>query len=335
MAFGLIARADNRGLGIQTWAVHRNLAPAKTMVVNIGSVQPLSLHLERYSGATIVNGAPTRADMDAFLDGLDSVYTAETAYGPALWYAAEAANVRTVLHANFEFYNEADRPTVWAAPTVWRIAELPSGTVHLPVPIESDRLTLRPKPAVAQRFLHIVGRPAIHDRNGTPTLFEALQHVRSSVAVTVACQKRGYVEEIQRAYRIPDHVDVDVRATDTVNYWDNYLDVDALIMPRRFGGLCLPAQEAIGCGIPVIMPDVSPNGWLPKDMLVPAWHAGSFMAKQPVDLYTADAVELAAKIDRLAQDEEFYGRMVNHAVRLRDTMTWEALRPRYVEVLGL
>jgi glycosyltransferase involved in cell wall biosynthesis len=332
---GLIARADNRGLGQQTWSVYRALKPHKTLVVNVPSQQPLPLRMERFPNSQVAQGFPTRADIEQFLDGVDVVYTAETGYGQHLWDVAEERGIRTVLHVNYEFWNVEDRPTVWAAPTLWHLEDLPAGTVHLPVPIEEDRLHVYSPPPVAKHFLHIVGRPAIHDRNGTPDLFDALQYVRSNVAVTVACQQRGYAEDLQRNYRIPANVTVTIRSTDVANYWENFFGSHAVLMPRRFGGLCLPAQEAVGSGLPVIMPDVSPNGWLPSRWLVPAYHAGSFQAKQPVDLYNVDPKAFAEKIDRLAQDQQFYYRSYRDALRLRENLSWRRLRARYERVLGL
>jgi len=334
-AVGLIARADNRGLGQQTWAFYRNVQPDRTLVLDVPSVQPLDQHFGRFPGERVIKGFPSRRDMDGFLDGLDVVYTAETGYGQHLWDAAETRGVSTVLHVNYEFWNQEDRPTVFALPTAWHREDLPDGAVMLPVPIEGDRLRPRTDPPrTASRFLHIVGRPAIHDRNGTPDLLDSLQHVTAPVTVVIACQQRGYVESLQRNYRIPSHVTVEVRSADVSNYWENYVDADALLMPRRFGGLCLPAQEAIGCGLPVLMPDVDPNNtWLPKVWLAPALRSFTFQAKQPVDVFSVDTVQYAALIDRLAQDDVFYGYSVWKAESLRAALLWDTLLPKYREVL--
>jgi hypothetical protein len=45
------------------------------------------------------------------------------------------------------------------------------------------------------------------------------------------------------------------------NYLDQYKDGDVLVIPRKYGGLCLPMQEALAHGIPVIMPDIEPNDY--------------------------------------------------------------------------
>ena len=335
--FGLIARADNRGLGQQTWAVFRNLQPVKTLVVNCSSAQPLQLRLERFPYATVVDGLPTRDDLRSFLTGLTSVYTAETGYGYDLWDEAQQQGVKTVLHANWEFLDPHDRPSVWAAPSLWNIDRWPAGTVHLPVPIETDRFPFTEKPVRASSFLHVVGRPAVHDRNGTLDLLLALQHVTSTIEVTITCQHPGYVGGLinDHGIRTPDNVTLTITPGDTDNYWDLYAGFHAMILPRRFGGLCLPANEAIGAGMPVIMPDTNPNDtWLPPQWLVPATRSGEFQAKQHITYVRTDPQALAAKIDQLAQDEAFYSGSVLQAQTLRRELSWKTLAPRYEQVLA-
>jgi hypothetical protein len=336
MRLGLIARADNRGLGQQTWAVQRNLHPAKTMVVDCPSMQPLQLHPERFPGAHIVRGLPTELDYAQFLDGLDVVYTAETGYGD-LWSIANRMGVRTVLHANYEFLDLRDQPTVWAAPSLWNFDRWPAGTTHLPVPIETDRFPITEKPLTASRFLHIVGRPAIHDRNGTLDLLLALQHVTAPITVTVTCQQPGYVSSLIREHNIhtPNNVTLVVDSADRDDYWTIYDNQHAMILPRRFGGLCLPANEAIGAGIPVIMPNIDPNNlWLPTEWLTDAQPLTEFRAKQHIVVYRTEPQHLAATIDRFAHDNTFYVRAAAKAHQLRATLSWETLTPRYLEVLA-
>lgn len=337
MRLALIARADNRGLGQQTWAVYRNMKPAKTMVVDCPSAQPLRLHLDRFPDATVIKGLPNSYDFEQFLDGIDTLYTAETGYSHQLWDIANRAGVKTVLHANYEFLDPHDRPTVWAAPSPWNINLWPAGTIELPVPIETDRLHIEKHGYTAKRFLHVVGRPAIHDRNGTLDLLYALQHVTARIEVTITCQQPGWVGSLINDHQIrtPSNVTLTIESGDNLNYWDIYRGFDALILPRRFGGLCLPANEAIGAGIPVIMPNIDPNNtWLPQAWLIPAYPDGDFHAKQHITYYRCNTIALASKIDTLATDEDFYGHSLWTAANLRECLSWETLKPRYQEVFA-
>jgi glycosyltransferase involved in cell wall biosynthesis len=312
--------------------------PAKTLVVDCPSQQPLPVRHDWYPNAQWVHRLPTAGDLEEFLDGVDVVYTAETGYGHALWDIANRRGIKTVLHANFEFLNRHDQPTVWAAPSMWHIGQWPEGTIHLPVPIETDRFPTPEMPDKASRFLHIVGRPTVnHDgsplhRNGTVDVIKALQRVSADIEVTFRCQQPGYVEALLEQH--PVGVKVTVEAGDTPNYWDNYTGQDVLLMPRRFGGLCLPVNEALGAGMPVVMTDINPNNtWLPQEWLVATHHAGEFTAKQRVTCHRADPEELATAITRMTEPD-FYRTATLKASRLRDRYSWDTVKPRYMQVFG-
>lgn len=346
MRLGLIARADSRGLGVQCKSIHDNLHPAKTLVVDCPSAKPLPLRRDWYPDATWIHGLPTHADFRSWLDGLDAVYTAETAYSHCFWDEAERAGTRTILAVNPEFLDRHDRPTLWAAPSMWRYDQLPEPKVFLPVPISGCESTLdthfgeyaayRPAAyAPASRFVHVVGRPAVFDRNGTEDLLAALQYVTAHIAVTVTCQEPGYVENLLHRFRIPGNVELVVKSGDAQHNTDLYRGQDVLLMPRRFGGLCLPVNEALGFGMPVVMPRISPNdSWLPPDWLVCAAQAGSFTVKQNlVDFYSVDHRVLATKIDQFATDSGFYLKAEQEALELRESLSWENLRGEYERVL--
>lgn len=320
MRLGLIARADSRGLGIQTKAVYDNLHPAKTMVVDCPSAKPLPIRKDWYPDATWIHGLPSRHDFHAWLQDVDVVYTAETAYGP-LWQEARNQGVKTVLHCNPEFLNRNDQPDLWLAPTTWMWNTLPDPKHLLRVPITPGPLR---RPEITPHFLHVVGRPAIHDRNGTHDLLQALRFVTKDITVTIRCQEPGYVQPPP----LPPNVVLRVETGDLDSNTDLYQDGDILVMPRRFGGLCLPAQEAIAAGMPVLMPNISPNDWLPEQWLFPAREAGSFVAKQRVVFYRTEPEVLAAKLDEYATLPPSTWQA--DVERLQAELSWDTLKPAYL-----
>lgn len=330
---GLIARADNRGLGTQTWELFRHLKPAKTMVVDIPSVQPLPMRFDRFRDAVIVQGWPGTDNMRRFAQDLDVVFTCEIPYHRSIYDF-----VPTVLQYNYEFLDiHGEKPALFAAPSSWHYDDVPwDNKTLLQVPIATERFTMTWHPPVARRFLHIVGRPAIHDRNGTIDLLQALHYVKSTIRVTIRCQQHNFVKNMLREYHIsvPPNVLLLLDERDRENYWENYADQDVLVMPRRFGGLCLPAQEAIGAGMPVIMPDISPNNdWLPVEWLTPATKHHQFMARNQIDVYRTDPRVLAAKMDQFATDGEFYRATAHTAGLLAHELSWKSLLPAYRKVL--
>ena len=87
--------------------------------------------------------------------------------------------------------------------------------------------------------------------------------------------------------------------TDNVkNREDLYSGYDAMILPRRYAGLCLPMNEALISGLPVFMTDISPNNLiLPSQWLIPSEKIGSFKTKTMVDLYSPNLDKFASLID--------------------------------------
>jgi glycosyltransferase involved in cell wall biosynthesis len=316
--------------------------PERVLCIDVGHLHNDTDHVnkatyrERYANydTRFVEGwIPTAQQLYDFLNGLDVVYTAETAYNNDLYRIARQLGVKTVLAPNYEFLDTYAQPSVWAAPSLWHFDELPVPKTHLPVPIATDRFTSDAVELSGHHFLHIVGRPAVHDRNGTQLLLQALEFVESEVTVTIRCQRGGYVTSLAPDLKTPGNVTLIVDPGDKPNYWDNYTG-DVLIMPRRYGGLCLPVNEALGAGMPVIMPDISPNNtWLPQDWLVAAGWETTFWAKRQVDVYGVNPKDLAAKIDQFC-DPDFLLKAKDEASRLRTELSWETLKPRYLEVLN-
>lgn len=351
MTLGLIARADNTGLGVQSWEFHRHLRPEKTLVVDLSgqsaSGKDLTIHPDRFPGATIVTGPPTRRDLKTFLDGLDAVFTMETPYNYELYSLARQRGIQTVLQGNWELLDylqdgphHKHRPDVLALPSTWHLVNARTlfadrmSVIHLPVPIPTDRFPAAPPPTLPTRFLHVAGYPAVGDRNGTRDLLAALQHVRARITVTMTCQRPGYLSSLITGGQTPDNVTLVIDSASPQHYWDLYSGQHALLLPRRYGGLSLPVNEALGAGLPVLMPAVSPNTrWLPEEWLTPATLHDTILTKTLIDVYRSHPYDLAARIDRLATDEDFYARACRQARRLAETHSWTALLPYYQEIL--
>lgn len=345
MRLGLFgARMDSTGLGVQTHAYYRNLHPSKTLVVDISALNHMPQHREWYNAAdtTFITGFPSDAVVDDFLHDVDVVLTAEIPYNYRLYSEARKRGIKTVLAYNYEFLDhlrpggDFPMPDVLAAPTNWNIdtvRRLPGANViNLPVPTDLDELPRRTV-TKARRFFHIAGRPAIHDRNGTLDFIAACRLanrlVLDGVEFILYCQQP--TPQIQLAVQgtpvqLIGHVD---------NPADMYRKNDILVLPRRYGGLCLVAQEAAGCGIPVLMPNISPNAsWLPREWLMPVLPQRSvFTARTAIEVRNVSPSVIANRMVQLARDDAEVAAMGQQAVQLAERMSWEALLPLYKEVL--
>ena len=139
--------------------------------------------------------------------------------------------------------------------------------IYLPPPIDPNEFKeareVNFKRKGTKRFLHMVGTLASKDRNGTLDLLQSLKYTKADFELVIHSQ-----QELPREYMVDDRR-VKYSMRNVENTSDLYKDFDALILPRRYAGLCLPTNEALISGLPVIMTDTSPNNeWLPKEWLV-------------------------------------------------------------------
>ena len=340
MRIGLIARMDNTGLGTQTWEAYRHLMPSKVMVIDYHMNRPGEQYPERYDStiSTFIKGAPSPQEINLFLKDLDIIFACETFYSFYIISRARELGVKTIVQPNFEFSpwmknDKIPRPDCFGVPSSWHYKDFPEPKILLPVPIATDRFASNTSGS-ARKFLHIVGTPAANDRNGTRDLIAALLFVKSEIVVTITCQKPEYVNSLLRGWQLPSNVRIIIDTTHRENYWEVYQNNDILILPRRYGGLCLPVNEAIGAEMPVIMPDISPNNeWLPKEWLVKADFDFDFVRgdKETIDVYKVDTKELAKKIDKIASDRDFYATLKIQSQKLKAKNSWETLLPLYLE----
>lgn len=357
MRIGLIARADNSGLGIQTWEFYNNMHPSKTLVVDISKLNGNKNYPERYpTGAIFLSGYPTVGDINEFLQDLDVVFIAEAPYNYYLYQRARELGVKTAVQYNYEFfdwfkYPHFPKPDLLIAPSRWnydivqRWCEA-NGVKHTYLHCPVNRLKL-PFREIKQfkRFLHVIGRAAAHDRNGTLTVIEAVKHLKSDAEIYIHLQGQQGVGH-QVTHTADDYhqamkkvKSLGGRMVMVQQEFDNYQDIytlgDVLLLPRRYGGNCLPLNEALSCGMPVIMPAISPNNaWLPKEWLVPAEKVDEFEPRAKVDIYGVTPQELAAKIDEFANmepDQVYAHNLI--ADGMAKKIDWSELKSRYIEVL--
>lgn len=346
MRVGLVARADKTGLGTQTHNFWANIHPDQTLVVDLSHCSGQRPNMAMYSGDPNVRGWANRTYpsidpvpdevVEKFLDKVDVVFSCETFYNSWFLQRAREKGVRTVLQPNYEFlewllHPSLSEPDVFALPSTWHEAEiraaLPGRDIRV-VPVPIDRLRLPFKLRIGmETILHTAGTPAMEDRNGSLLLIEAMRHVRTPVKALILTQK-----ELGAPY-VP--ANVSIRRANVENYWDMYEEGDCYVIPRKFGGLCLPMNEALAVGMPVLSTDISPQGeFLPPDLLVPAPQRRQIMTRAMIGVHEADPVALAARIDWLYEHPFRFTELSTWAGEWGDAHSWEALRPLYDAVLS-
>lgn len=349
MRIGVVCRSEDRGLGLQTWEAARHLNPERVLLVE---PRPAGwpIHGERFAEfrTTVVGwrrGCLPERDVRRWLDGLDVVYTAETDYDHRLPGWCSAAGATLVRHANPEQLGPdevRDDGTVWWAATPWRLEHLPAGTRVVPMPVALDRFPRTDNPAnpaepsggedcgssYPVRFLHSIGHQAQDDRAGSRCLSRAIQRVTERCELVVRCQDR----HPEVAFRLAGNVTVEMhRGVD--NYWDAYRGCDVLVLPRRYGGLSLPSQEAMAAGLVLVMPDCSPNEVWPGPKVRVAAYRTAHMRCGEVKVAVPDPEHLAEIMSRLAADRVWLAELQAEARAWAEANSWEALRPLWLAEL--
>lgn len=330
MRWGLIARSEtDRGLGIQTYEMYRHLLPDTTLVVIVPG-SGFASHPDNYPGAPTVKlgiehglGVLDEQTVRDWWQGLDAIVSVETLYDWRLVEWARADGVRTIVHGNPEFWMASNpQPHTWWWPTPWRLKHLPAGPV-IPVPAPTRPLVAAKPSDGILKALHIAGNNAMGDRNGTDTVMLAMRQVPREALLSVYHQTpmgRSHHSRIKLLRSAEDR-------------WTMYEGQHVLVLPRRYGGLCLPAIEAMASGLALVMPACSPN------QIWPALHIdgeqGRTLQMQtgPVETFSVYPNAVANAIKHLSNNRGTLSQYQQRSLEWADANSWDNLRGRYYDEL--
>ena len=344
MRIGIIARSDNTGLGNQTKELANMLNPDKILLIDSTSFNNNKQHPDwysQYNSVVTIHGFPTNNHVENFLKGLDVVISCETFYNAAFVELAFRAGVKTILQYNYEFLEFLIKqhrrlPTYLLAPSEWNLDDVvrlfgkKTNIVHLPPPTNKDLFNNAKQINLSKthnRILHVAGKAAVKDRNGTKTVLEMLKYSKAEYELVITSQ-----DPIEHPYsdsRVTiSHDNPEARES----LYEGY---DAMILPRRYAGLCLPMNEALLSGLPVFMTDISPNNKvLPAEWLAKSNKIDELMTRTMLDVYSADPEDLARIVDDYFNNKDktnIKNQAFNIGLKNFDT---ETLRPRYLDILG-
>jgi glycosyltransferase involved in cell wall biosynthesis len=303
---GIIARSDNTGLGNQTRELVNMLKPSKVMLIDSSPFNNNEQNPEWFSEYNCVktNGFATDKEVLSFLGGLDVVLSCEIFYNPSFVSIAKNLGIKTILQYNYEFLEYLNTPglklpDVLVAPSQWNIDKVidrfsaKTKVIHLPPPTDSKIFSNAKEINMSKshkRILHIAGKKAAKDRNGTNSVIEMLKYSKEDYELVIRSQTK--IETHTRDHRLT------IENGNPKNREDMYVGFDAMVLPRRYAGLCLPMNEALLSGLPVFMTDISPNNLiLDKDWLVPSSSIGTFKTKAMIELFEVNPKKLGQKID--------------------------------------
>lgn len=340
MRLGLCVYNCPSGLGYQTKGLYDHLSVSKTMLIDLSSINRMPVHEDWYRYDIRTHGFPTNQQVDDFLKDLDVVFVCENPLNYYLFERAKELGVKTIQQPNYEFFEymfkpELPRPDALALPSRWneeaiRATGLFDRIEYLPLPVDTSVLSLREITEVKTLF-HVAGRTASLDRNGTLTYINAVRRMPRNINARFLLYCQTPTPEIRNLVR-STRIEL---IESVVEPKSLYEEGDIMVLPRRYGGLCLPLNEAIGCGIPVLMPNIDPNNkWLPIEWLVPVMRKfRDFRSKSDVKVYDTDPLALAKQMINLYLHPEKVQFMHKQALSLREELCWDNMKPKYDEFI--
>jgi glycosyltransferase involved in cell wall biosynthesis len=341
MRLGIIARSDSTGLGNQTRELVKMLNPNKVLLIDSSPFNNNTQHAEWYSGYNTIEslGFPNKNICIDFLNDLDVVISCELFYHPQFVKLAKKRNIKTILQYNYEFLDYLNdeslqlpdlliSPSTWEIDTVIRKFGQNTKVLHLPPPIDKnifENIKNNNMKKTHKKILHIAGLRAVKDRNGTDTVIEMLKYSNADYELVIKSQT-GFTSN-----------STDPRLTidfsNPENNTEMYDGFDAMVLPRRYAGLCLPMNEALMSGLPVMMTDIAPNNAvLPSEWLVEARKVDQLMTRTMIDVYSADPRKLAALIDNYINSDIGNQKKKAYEIALQH-FDMNMLRDKYLDII--
>jgi hypothetical protein len=343
MKLGMIVRADDTGLGNQTHELVKMLNPEKILIIDSSKFHKKGVqHYDWYENRNVVvsKGFPDNNTVVRFFSGINVVLSCETFYNRDFVALAKKKRIKTILQYNFEFLENLSNerailPDVLLAPSLWRFEDVKDRfenkclVKHLPPPTSPDifKNNREENKKRSGRLLHVGGKAAIYDRNGTESVIEMLKYSKEDYELVIKSQTDLEIE--------CDDPRVTFVIRNEENRQDLYSGYDAMIIPRRYAGLCLPMNEALMSGLPVFMTDISPNNIiLPGDWLAKSHFVRVFMTRVGLDLYNADPESLAKVVDSYFSKKDLSEDKDKAYLLGYQNFSSDELKEKYIELIN-
>ncbi len=344
MRLGIIARSDNTGLGNQTMELVKMLNPDKILLINSQFFNNNQQHPEWYKGYNVIEtrkGMPRTNEVLTFLEDIDVVISCETFYHLELVDLAKQKGIKTILQYNYELFGHLANPgwtlpDVLLAPSIWNldviIQKFGSKTqvMHLPPPTDHTLFNQAKEINLSKdhkRILHIAGKKAAKDRNGTESILKMIKYSKEDYELVIKSQTP--LNLICKDSRVK----IEIGNTD--NRQDMYSGFDAMVLPRRYAGLCLPMNEALMSALPVFMTNISPNNAiLPPKWLAESKQIDTFRTKSMVNVYDAKSDSLAKIIDRYVSNDDKQNIKQNALEIGLTNFSVENLKEKYIKIIN-
>lgn len=330
MKAGLIARADNTGLGNLSWGLYENLKElfSKVVIINTGVFK---IFPERFpaNSKIVSRGSWNDKEVDDFLEDIDVVLAIETPYN---WNVFPRAKNKKVISVMIPMFEGASKPLNFypdylLCPSVYdrkSFAGEPLKFIDCVLPVDTSAIKFR-EHTKAHTFVLNMGHGGIMGRTGIVELLEAIPLIQADIKFLIRSQT-------PIDYKLDDPR-IDIRIGNVKNYWELWDEGDIYLHPSKQEMISMPVQEALAAGMPVlssrfkIYEDVFPESWFfpeTKNSLVK-------MHQREIRFHFHEPQKLADTIGQWANQD--ISSASRRAREIAETISWEKLRPIWLSLL--
>ncbi len=330
MRIGTVCFAIERGLGYLAKSFHDNGIVTDVAVVLHGRIPD---QLQWYPEHVRIASRPFfNLEMQAFIRKMDVMLFFETPFDWDFIRYCKKIGTKAVLMTMYECTPAVlpVEPDLFICPSELDMEFFPNNSVYLPVPVD-EPWKLRTK---AHTFVHNCGYIGLKGRSGTQELLEAVKYIQTPLTLKIRSQEarlRGMV----RAAGIEEDARVQVHIG-TLPYASLRTGCDVAVCPEKFNGLSLPLQEARASGMLVMASDRHPaNTWLPPEPLIPV--CGYKPQRVGRRFLTFQEAQINPRQIASTMDSWYNQDITDYSVAGKywaEEMSWEVLKPKYLEVLG-
>lgn len=325
MRIGTLAYATNQGLGLLAKDFYDHGILTDVLVVN-HNVHP-NYGREWYPDSEQIMVKPfDRQKAREFVSELDVFFFFETPFDWNLLPFCRFQGVKSVCMPMHECMpvDLPAHPDAYINPSL--LDQQHFSGPFIPVPVDVP-WRLRTK---AEVFIHNAGHGGLKGRNGTDELLQAMEYVQSPLDLIIRSQA-----DIEVGSEITADPRIRLCIGTVPTREELYAEGDVYVFPEKFNGLSLPLQEARASGMLIISTDRFPiNTWLPQESLVPtcAYQEVQLSPRLlPIKEALVDPVDIAQTLDRwYGADISYYSK---EGREWAETMSWDALKPIYLEEL--
>jgi len=329
MVIGIIGLSNESGLGRLADDFYNHF-DCNILVLNHIKGQDKT----KFKNAVYCTGIPTNEEITALARESDLLLTFETPFNPNAYSIFKQFKKPTICVTMYECMQ--DNQWFWKDVDVFISCSLPDlqeislkNKIYLPIPIDTERIKFIERSGKIRKILHNAGYMGFQGRNGTT---EVIKFMRRYINDDIELKIRGQEEHNLFAYDKSDkRITLEAGEIDFDNL---YSWGDLFFFPCRFNGLCLPIQEALASGLPVMTSDlIAWTGLIPKEWQIKTITPNNISYGKFIEVRKIDIDDALVKFEWFKNQD--LKKLSHQAREIAEKRSWEVMKPKYEKLFKI